>query len=137
MLEMAKECPAWNFVIQSPNDMSDRANLEHHRYLDMAELNVSGIDVVVGHCGAGTAFWALERGLRFIAVVDLTRLDKHQQDLGAWLEQAGMAIVLVNRGPAIEDIQRAKSTVFRPYQPDPFRFERIVERLNACVSING
>ena len=135
ILDLAKVDPASDFVIQSPNDIVTRSNVEHHRYLDMEAFDTSGIDVVVGHCGAGTTFWALERQIPFIGVVDLTRRDKHQRDLGNWLEASGHAIVLVNCGPTPEDLKRAMTTVFRRYEPDPFRVDRIMQKLQEFPAV--
>ena len=134
MLDLAKADPASEFVVQSLNDVVTGSNVEHHRFLDMEALDTSGIDVVVGHCGAGTTFWALERRIPFIGVVDWTRPDKHQRDLGNWLEASGHAVVLFNRGPTAEDLERATTTVFRRYEPDPFRFDRILRKLQELTA---
>jgi UDP-N-acetylglucosamine transferase subunit ALG13 len=136
VLDLAKADPASEFVIQSPNKVVTGSNVEHHRFLDMEALDTSGIDVVVGHCGAGTTFWALERQIPFIGIVDLTRPDKHQRDLGNWLETSGHAMVLFNRGPTAEELERVTTTVFRRYERDPFRFDRIIQKLQELNAAN-
>jgi UDP-N-acetylglucosamine transferase subunit ALG13 len=129
LVEVARIASSSTFVIQSPNDVKGFGNVEHHHFLDMGTINADEFDVVVGHCGAGTAFWVLEQQRPYIAVVNLTRFDQHQRDLGNWLAASNLAMVLMNRGPKLEELEQASKTDYRSYEPDPFRVGHLLKML--------
>ncbi|RBM46827.1 glycosyltransferase [Vibrio tarriae] len=53
-------------------------------------------DLVITHAGAGTIYNLLERGVRFISVPNLERVDKHQDDICKFIEKNNYALVCYN-----------------------------------------
>ena len=125
MISMAAQRSELDVLLQSPNLVSESGNLKYRKSVDLDNFDTSDIATVVGHCGAGTVFWALERNLPLIAIVDLTRPDGHQEDLGNWIRNNNYGLVLENRGPTVEEISFALSGEFATYERDPFSIEKI------------
>lgn len=125
MVSMAAQVSELEILVQSPNSLSESRNLKYQKHIDLDNLDTSHIDVVIGHCGAGTVFWTLERDLPLIAIVDLTRPDGHQEDLGKWIGNNNYGLVLANRGPTIEEISLARGRGFATYKRVHFSVERI------------
>lgn len=130
ILAMSEEVHDIEFILQTPNQLDLNGRLRHESFLDLDKLDTSSIGLVIGHCGAGTVFWTLDRRLKFIAIVDLDRPDQHQADLGQWVSNNRYGLVLRNKAPSIADINRAIATEFQEYEPDAFR----VDRLEAFLS---
>ena len=122
-----------SFLIQTKNSMDfiEDRNISHVKFLDMCTINCLEFDGVIGHCGAGTVFWALENKLPLLAVVDLNRPDDHQSDLGGWLKKYNYAQVIENRIPTLKDLDDLMSRSFEEYIADPFQYEKIFDLLEA------
>lgn len=116
-----------NLLIQSPNTIAPLPRVKSTDHIDMDTYDTSGFDVMVGHCGAGTAFWALERNLPLIAIVDLDRHDDHQLDLGNWLAKHEYALVLINTPPSLVDLNSAVSNRFRVYKKSNFEIDALLQ----------
>ncbi|MCG9730949.1 hypothetical protein L1D44_14090 [Shewanella sp. Isolate13] len=57
-------------------------------YFDFSpDLNLTDFDLVISHCGAGTVFKCLNSKIPLIAIPNLERSDKHQSELGCYLEK--------------------------------------------------
>jgi len=127
------ESSSHSFLIQTKNsfDFFEDDNITHVKYIDMCTINCGEFDGVVGHCGAGTVFWALENKLPLLAVVDLNRPDDHQIDLGGWLKKHNHALVIENRTPTLEDLDDLLTRSFQEYIADPFKYEKIFDFLEA------
>lgn len=108
LLEMAVGTN-WHWMIQStnfePENVTPRVRLES--YIDLKSLE-SSPDVLITHCGAGSVFWGLENKIPTIAIVNLSRPDDHQMDLGNYLEIKGLCLVTKNRVPEKEEIVAAR-----------------------------
>ena len=117
-------------ILQSPNVQAERDNLKYSQFLDLDTLDGSKLSAVIGHCGAGTVFWTLERGLPLIAIVDLMRPDDHQEDLGNWVRQKNYGLVLMNRGPTYEEILKLTAASFATYRAEPFSIKGIEKFLH-------
>lgn len=50
-------------------------------------LDVTDFDLVISHCGAGTVYKCLNSDISLIAVPNLERSDKHQSELGSYLQK--------------------------------------------------
>lgn len=125
ILSLAKQAPDIEFWVQSKNDIEQIDNITHSYFIDMDRLETSRLSGVVGHCGAGTVFWALERRLPLLTVVDLTRPDGHQEDLGAWVAGNHFGMVITNRAPSVDDLRMVVSEPYTTYEPEPFRITAI------------
>ena len=104
LLDMAVKT-AWQWVIQSAS-FDCRAvtpSVRVQNYLDLKSL-VGAVDVLITHCGAGSVFWGLENKIPTIAMVNLSRPDDHQIDLGDYLEKEELCLVIRNRIPTKEEI---------------------------------
>lgn len=133
MLTLAQQLPNLHFIIQTCNSLLVPHNVSHKVSIDLDAIDTSAVDAVIGHCGAGTVFWTLERRLPLIAVVDMTRPDGHQEDLGNWVKKNKFGLVLTNRGPSIEELKQANKSLFTFYKPDKF----LVEKLDCIFSENS
>ena len=122
---LAGQYPDLRFLLQSPNRQQERANIRYQEYLDLENLDCTQFSGVIGHCGAGTVFWALERRLPLIAIVDLSRPDGHQSDLGDWLSRNNYGAVVVNRGPSYEEISNFVDNEYAKYEKEPFSVSKI------------
>ena len=120
-----------SFLLQTKNkiDFYEGTNISHFNFLEMGMINCSEFDGVIGHCGAGTVFWALENKLPLLAVIDLNRPDDHQSDLGGWLKKYNFALVIENRVPRLGDLDDLVSRDFQEYTADPFCYEKIYDLL--------
>jgi beta-1,4-N-acetylglucosaminyltransferase len=47
----------------------------------------ASVELVIAHCGAGTIYELLERRRPFVAVPNLERADRHQQEIARFLEE--------------------------------------------------
>lgn len=104
LLEMAVGT-CWQWVIQSSNLESGYVNprIRVESYFDLTN-SVGSIDVLITHCGAGSVFWGLENKIPTIAIVNLSRHDDHQIDLGEYVDKKGLCLVTRNRIPLIEEV---------------------------------
>lgn len=125
MVKVAAEHGEHNVILQSPNSIEQSPNVEYVNFIDLDNYDISNIGCVVGHCGAGTVFWTLEHRIPLIAIVDLSRPDGHQQDLGDWVQRNNLGLVLKNRGPTNEEIALALQEGFDKYKREPFSVQRI------------
>lgn len=128
ILAIAKDTDAYSFVLQTKNDIAPHKRVQHQSFINMKQLDPTSFDAIVGHCGAGTTFWCLDNHLRFLAVVDLERVDSHQQDLGLWISKNNYGLVIENRPITSDDLTEVLSREFDTYQKDPFKFDKF-ERL--------
>lgn len=122
---LAHRYPDLNFIVQSPNPQEEKDNLTYYHFLDLESFDYSTIDGVIGHCGAGTVFWTLERELPLLAIVDLSRPDGHQNDLGEWLRRNNYCTVIRNREPAYEEIAELVSREYAKYIKEPFSLDEL------------
>jgi len=129
MWHLAKDHCDLEVIIQSGNPFDGCSNVKHRSHIDMDAYDTTDTQTVIGHCGAGTVFWALERKLPLIAVVDMTRPDGHQEDLGRWLETNNFCLVLMSRGPTIRELEDVNAREFSVYHPDQFEMGRIEQLL--------
>lgn len=113
--ELAKSSD-WEWVIQSVALEHGRiaGNVRTETYIDQDTV-AKCCDVLISHCGAGTAFWALEQKLNFIAIVDTTRPDDHQWDLGDYLERENFCMVLRGRIPSLGEIEDVGELCYSEY----------------------
>lgn len=125
MIKLAASNPALHVLIQSPNELLATNRVSTTKYIDMESFDTNPYSLMVGHCGAGTVFWALERRLPLIAIVDLDRHDDHQLDLGNWLSRSGFGMTLVNRAPTGDEIEQIKQVPLKEYHKDPFRIDSL------------
>lgn len=51
------------------------------------DLALTHFDLIISHCGAGTVYKCLNSKIPLIAVPNLERSDKHQSELGYYLEK--------------------------------------------------
>lgn len=102
---------SWHWVIQSVSfECRDVTPLVKVRsYLEISKL-VGAVDVLVTHCGAGSVFWGLENRIPTIAMVNLSRPDDHQMDLGDYLDEKGLCFVTRNRIPSEAEILAARNS---------------------------
>lgn len=109
LLEMAVGT-GWQWVIQSAGfECRDVTPLVTVRsYLDLSNP-VGAIDVLITHCGAGSVFWGLENRIPTIAMVNLSRPDDHQADLGDYLDEKALCFVTRNRIPSEAEILAARN----------------------------
>lgn len=124
ILSIAEDSEDFVFTLQTKNPVPFHCRVEHEHFINMRELDCNSYDGVIGHCGAGTTFWALDNHLRFLAVVDLHRADSHQQDLGSWLDRNRYGLVVENRPLTIDDIISLCELKFEIYVKDKFKFDR-------------
>ena len=104
LLEIAKSTN-WKWCIQSValGSKNVSENIRTEEFIDVQSA-LRKCDVLISHCGAGTVFWALEKKLKFITIVDEDRHDDHQWDLGNYLEHNDLCLVLRGRAPTISEI---------------------------------
>jgi UDP-N-acetylglucosamine transferase subunit ALG13 len=129
ILDIAAQTNQFQFVLQTKNNLTASPGVKHQSFINMKQLDCSEFDGIVGHCGAGTTFWALDNNLRFLAVVDLERSDKHQQDLGLWLSKNNYGLVVENRPLTSADLEELLTRQFSNYHKDPFQFHKFDELL--------
>jgi UDP-N-acetylglucosamine:LPS N-acetylglucosamine transferase len=105
----------------------DGLPIEARPYLPAAELEqaMREADVVIGHCGVGTAHSALEAGrLPVLLPRDPARgevLDRHQFDLAGNLERRGLARVYDASSLTLDDLEAAAGITVRATDPGPFQ----------------
>lgn len=121
---VAKSNTDYHFVLQTKNTIQDSKNITHESFIQMNDIDCKKYDGVIGHCGAGTAFWALAKKLPFLAVVNLDRVDSHQQDLGGWLEKHNYALVVYNKPVTAENLEELTTRKFAVYEKDNFMFDK-------------
>lgn len=109
------------FTIQTKNHIEVLPGIKHVEFLDLNNIDVTCYDGIIGHCGAGTTFWALEKRVPYMAVVDLTRLDKHQEDLGMWLLKNNYACVVHSGELVLDDLDALLRQQFSTYIKDEFK----------------
>jgi UDP-N-acetylglucosamine transferase subunit ALG13 len=109
------------FTLQTKNSIVALPGIEHVEYVDLNDIDVACYDGIIGHCGAGTTFWALEKKVPYMAVVDLTRLDKHQEDLGMWLLKNNYACVIQSRELVLGDLDTLLTHQLSTYIKDEFK----------------
>lgn len=122
VVDLAAKHSEYSFLLQTVNDVQASERVEHKNFVNMNAINLEEFDGIIGHCGAGTTFWALEAGARFLAVVNLDRRDNHQSDLGDWLKKHNHALVAYNRPLEPNDLEQLLSTEFTPYVKEHFVF---------------
>lgn len=111
----------YTFLLQTKNTPPNLpVGVAHIDYIDMDKLDTLGFDGVIGHCGAGTTFWALGRSLPFLAIVDRDRPDGHQEDLGGWLKKNNYSLVLDGRLPVSADLSKLAEQGFSRFEPEAF-----------------
>ena len=88
---------------------------EIDRYYDAADL-------IICHAGAGTVFAVLERSHRCVVCPNLSRRDKHQEQLAAWIQSNNYAEVCANPRYIATHVENALSNknTYSRYVPDPF-----------------
>lgn len=131
VLALAEKCSEYSFLLQTVNELEvNSPRVEHATFLNMNALDLTAFDAVIGHCGAGTVFWALEAKIRLLAMVNLERKDNHQTDLGNWLLKHNHALVIFNRPLEESDLAQLCSQQFTPYVKEHFVFDNIYHHLN-------
>lgn len=123
ILSIVKSSEEYSFVLQTKNKVETHNLITHESFIDMKGLDISDLDGIIGHCGAGTTFWALDKNLPFLAVVDLDRADSHQQDLGLWISKHNYGLVIENKPVTSADLNLLLTKQFDSYKKDPFKFE--------------
>ena len=116
LLGMALETN-WDWVIQSSNFEPRRvtSKVRVESYLNLERFEDSA-DVLITHCGAGSVFWGLENKIPTIAIVNLSRPDDHQMDLGNYLDNKELCLVIRNRIPSKQEVLVAKNRGCADYQ---------------------
>lgn len=66
---------------------------DYFRYAHNLDDSYNHYDIIITHCGAGTVYKCLDLGIEFIAVPNTFRKDKHQLDLGNYLNKNNYARV--------------------------------------------
>lgn len=124
VLDIARNHDEYSFVLQTKNDVPACERVTHEKFIHMENLDYHAFDGIIGHCGAGTTFWTLDRDIRFLAVVDLDRIDSHQQDLGGWLEKHNHALVIYNKPITAKDLDELTTREFSPFEKEGFMFSK-------------
>ena len=106
-IEIAKKT-SWDWCIQSLRLESKKITekIRTEKFINIESI-ANNCDVLISHCGAGTVFWALEKKIKLIAIVDEDRHDDHQWDLGNYLDHHRFCMVLRGRAPTISEISTA------------------------------
>lgn len=113
------------FLVQSKNNILVNSDIQHEKFLSLNDFDLGDYDGIIGHCGAGTTFWALDQNIPYMAVVDLTREDNHQSDLGAWLDSNNYAVV-VNSRPLVEsDLFNLTNAKLNRFNKECFDFPKL------------
>lgn len=95
----------------------------HHQYFAYSseiEKHIEAVDLVITHAGAGSVFSLLEREKPVVVVPNTVRRDKHQLDIGQYVETHKFGRVcnsLIELGSAVES---ALHSTFVLYQREPF-----------------
>lgn len=101
-----------------------------------AEL-VNQADMVIAHGGAATVFELLEAGKKLLLVPNLSRIDKHQQDLAGFVEQQGYGMVCWSLDTLAECVRNCARQDFKVYQKEPFFMaDSILQYFNIGFDIN-
>lgn len=117
VMEVDRIAPAINdkIILQKGSSGYVPRNVEWLAYLSFGEAleYFRSADVVVGHCGTGTAINALSAGTPLIVVPRRAHLaendDDHQVEIAAFLERNGLARVVYDIGGLEQAIRAALS----------------------------
>ena len=129
ILEMAKSDENIEFILQTKNELSNTKNVAHQKFIDLESFDTSELSGIIGHCGAGTTFWALAKATPYLAVIDLTREDDHQKDLGGWLSDNKYAYVVESRPLTLSDLTLLGTESFNKYEKDSFKIKYLTDFL--------
>lgn len=77
-------------------------------------------DVVVTHAGAGSIYRLLELSKRLVIVPNLSRVDKHQADITAYMEAHRHAIAAWSLGALAGAVQEAAIADLAPFRKTDF-----------------
>ncbi|ENM5898490.1 hypothetical protein LV192_002706 [Vibrio mimicus] len=82
-----------SFDVQTGSSSYNVINHNSFKWVNkLSDLYVD-YDLVITHAGAGTIYNLLERGVRFISVPNLERVDKHQDDICKFIKNNNYALV--------------------------------------------
>ena len=129
IIDLAKLDSSLHFILQTKNKISSTKNLTHIEFIDLNSYDTSVLAGIIGHCGAGTTFWALNQKLPYLAVIDLTRTDDHQKDLGYWLRDHQYAYVVESRSLILSDIEELNGQSYKEYQKEAFEIKNLLRLL--------
>jgi len=96
---------------------------DKHNYLsfsDNFEDLIDSVDIVITHGGAGTIFNLLERGKKLLVVPNLERIDKHQMDLGNFIEINDYGVICTDLKQLLSQLEFCQKHTPKRYQKEKF-----------------
>jgi beta-1,4-N-acetylglucosaminyltransferase len=82
--------------------------------------------LVISHGGMATLMEAAGLGKPLVAVSNPELYDRHQDDLLGYMEREGHLLWCRDIAELAESIRRARTMIFRPYQPPPTRVHIVI-----------
>ncbi|MFH0255807.1 PssE/Cps14G family polysaccharide biosynthesis glycosyltransferase [Vibrio rumoiensis] len=98
-------------IIQTPNasqfvSASINTNIKVFEYLDNIDCLYKKIPYIITHAGAGSCYRLLELNKKILVVPNLSRIDKHQSDIGNWIKNNDYALYCDNLNNIDIDINK-------------------------------
>jgi len=81
---------------------------------------IANAEIVITHGGAGTVYELLEAGKKIVLVPNLSRIDKHQEEMAQFIENNQYGIVCRNMKNLRECVEICYQMTFRNYEKTPF-----------------
>lgn len=95
-------------------------NFPHFRFSTEFRRYFEEADLIISHGGAGTVFELLELRKKVLVVPNQMRRDKHQGDLGQYVEQQKLGGVCWNLSELREDLETCVRSTYQLYRAEEF-----------------
>ncbi|AMG53714.1 PssE/Cps14G family polysaccharide biosynthesis glycosyltransferase [Citrobacter amalonaticus] len=120
-----------NFIFQIADGSYVPNNGEYISFVSDIDHYYDWADVVITHAGAGSIYRLLELRKKIIIVPNLERIDKHQNDIAAFMSQHQHALVVWNLSELNSAMEKVSTFSPIPYDKDLFfKFDEIIQFIN-------
>jgi beta-1,4-N-acetylglucosaminyltransferase len=101
------------------------------RYAPSLDEFYEQADLVVSHGGLGTVVEALRHRRKLVAVSNPDRYDAHQVDILGAFAEVGYLVWCRDLAHLEDDLRRARTTDFAPYQEPPCEIHKVIQEFLA------
>ena len=105
---------------ETSSDFLTEDNFIHVKLYSDQQSFFDESDLVITHAGAGTVYFLLKNGIKFIVIPNMERSDKHQIELANYIEKNNYAEVCHNLSKLDYHVEKCIASTYSKYKKISF-----------------
>lgn len=113
-------CDKYEVIVQTPTAYKNTANCRFFDFVKNISDYYKWADIIITHAGAGSVYKLLELEKKILVVPNLTRKDKHQAQLAAYVRDSNYGGVCFDLNTLESELNACQSSLYDTYKNEPF-----------------